>query len=291
MRREIAASIALAAELGIHCEQPRIVNEGFNLLLELCPEPVLARIPMAMAEIRDPFESARTELAFAALLAENGIEAVRPSALVLPGPHRYDGLVISFWELEREVSRPLDAKAAAHSLRRIHDLDPCRASFLPPFRALVELDLLLERIEARRLLAAEDLKLLEGEKERLGGLLPERFDERALHGDAHFYNIMESERGTVWIDLEDGCLGPVEWDLATLQTAARRLGQDLPWREAVAAYGRVPDRDLLELMIELRGVYVTAWHTIGAATIPESALWRDRWLELLRKDRANRVRS
>jgi thiamine kinase-like enzyme len=291
MRRESAASVALAAELGIRCEQTRIVNEGFNLLLELCPVPLLARIPMAVAEIRDPFESARIELAFAALLAESGIGAVRPSALVPPGPHRYDGLVISFWELEREVSRPLDAKAAARSLRRIHDLDPCRASFLPPFRPLVELDLLLEQIEARRLLAAEDFKLLEGEKERLGGLLPEHFDERPLHGDAHFYNVMESERGTVWIDLEDGCLGPVEWDLATLQTAARRLGQDLPWREAVSAYGRAPDQDLLELMIELRGVYVAAWHTIGAATIPESALWRDRWLELLREDGANRARS
>jgi hypothetical protein len=48
---------------------------------------------------------------------------------------------------------------------------------------------------------------------------------------------------------------------------------------------------LLELMVELRGVYVAAWHALGAATIPESALWRDRWLELLREDRANRGRS
>jgi thiamine kinase-like enzyme len=291
MRREIAAAVALAADLGIRCDEPRIVNEGFNLLLELCPEPVLARIPTAVAEIRDPLESARSELAFAALLAESGIEAARPSTLVPPGPHRLDGLVISFWELERRISRPLDVKAAAHSLRRIHDLDPRRASFLPPFRPLLELDLLLERIEARRLLAVEDLELLESEKERLVPLLPERFDERPLHGDAHFYNIMESARGTIWIDLEDGCLGPIEWDLATLQAAARRLEQDLPWRAAIAAYGREPDTDLLELMVELRGVYVAAWHALGAATIPESALWRDRWLELLREDRANRGRS
>jgi hypothetical protein len=282
MRREVGAAVALAAELGIRCDEPRIVNEGFNLLLELCPEPILARIPTAMAEIRDPLESARSELAFAALLAESGIGAVRPSTLVPAGPHHADGFVISFWELENEVSRPLDVKAAAHSLRRIHDLDPRRASFLPPFRPIVELDVLLERIKARRLLEADDLELLKGEKERLTALLPERFDERPLHGDAHFYNVMETARGTVWIDLEDGCLGPVEWDLASLQTAARRLGQDLPWREAIAAYGREPDTDLLELMVELRGVYVAAWHALGATTIPESAHWRDRWLELLR---------
>lgn len=289
MRREIAAAVALAAELGIRCEEPRIVNEGFNLLLELCPEPVLARIPTAVAEIRDPLESARSELAFAALLAESGIEAARPSTLVPPGPHRSDGLVISFWELEREVSRPLGVRAAAESLRRIHDLDPRRASFLPPFRPLAELDVLLERIKARRLLEANDLELLEGEKKRLTALLPERFDERPLHGDAHFYNVMETARGTVWIDLEDGCLGPVEWDLASLQTAARRLGQDLPWREATAAYGGVLDDELLELMVELRGVYVAAWHALGAATIPECALWRERWLKLLRDERASRA--
>lgn len=291
MRRELAAVVALAAELGIRCEEPRIVNEGFNLLLELHPQPVLARIPTAMAEIRDPLESARAELAFATLLTESGIEAVRPSTLVQPGPHRSRGLVISFWELEREVSRPLDVRAAAESLRRIHDLDPRRASFLPPFRPLLELDLLLELIAARRLLATEDLELLESEKERLSELLPERFEERPLHGDAHFDNVMESERGTIWIDLEDGCLGPVEWDLAALQTAARKLGRDLPWREAVAAYGRAPDAGLLELMVELRGVYVAAWHAFGAATIPECALWRERWLELLRDERASRAGS
>ncbi len=289
MRREVGAAVALAAELGIRCEEPRIVNEGFNLLLELHPEPVLARIPTAVAEIRNPLESARTELAFAALLGESGIGAVRPSTLVPPGPHHADGFVISFWELENEVSRPLDVKAAAHSLRRIHDLDPRRASFLPPFRPIVELDVLLERIKARRLLEADDLELLKGEKERLTALLPERFDERPLHGDAHFHNIMETARGTIWIDLEDGCLGPIEWDLAALQTATRKLGQDLPWREAIAAYGRAPNADLLELMVDLRGVYVTAWHALGAATIPESALWRDRWLELLREERANRA--
>jgi hypothetical protein len=53
----------------------------------------------------------------------------------------------------------------------------------------------------------------------------------------------------------------------------------------------VLDDELLELMVELRGVYVASWHALGAATIPESALWRDRWLELLRKERASRAGS
>ncbi len=289
MRREVATALELAQEHGARCERPFVLNEGFNLLLGLPPHPIVARIPLAVAEIRDPLENARVEIAFAAELAQAGIAAIRPSALIPAGPHLRNGVVVSFWELEQTDSRPPDAKAAGRSLRRIHDLDPERMRFLPPFRPLRELESLLEQIAARRLLQATDLALLDEERSRLASLLPERLDERPLHGDAHFYNIMESARGTIWIDLEDGCLGPIEWDLAALQTAARKLGQDLPWREAIAAYGRAPNADLLELMVDLRGVYVTAWHALGAATIPESALWRDRWLELLREERANRA--
>jgi len=290
MRPEIAAALELAREHGVNCDRPRLLNEGFNLMVELCPNPVIARIPTVVAEIRDPFENARVELAFAGLLAEAGIAATRPSALIPAGPHRRDGIFVSFWELETTTARPPDAKAAGRSLRRIHDLDPERMRFLPPFRPLEELGLLLERIATQELLPAKNLALLDAERERLAGRLPESFDERPLHGDAHLHNVMESARGTLWIDLEDGCFGPIEWDLATLQAAPKRLGLEFPWAETLAAYGRAPDSELLELMIELRGVFVAAWHTIGAATIPECGHWRDRWLELLRRDRASRAR-
>jgi len=291
MRREVEIALELAREHGVRCDRPDVLNEGFNLLLALPPHPVAARIPLAAAKVRDPLATASVEIAFAEALARSGIAATRPSALIPAGPHQRDGIIVSFWELERIASRPLDARSAGRSLRKIHDLDPDRLGFLPPFRPLRELDVLLGQIADRELLPPDDLALLEAETLRLTALLPDRYEERPLHGDAHLGNVLESARGTVWIDLEDGCLGPREWDLATLQAAARRLGLDLPWRETLAGYDLTPDPVLLELMVELRGVYVAAWHSLGAATISECVIWRDRWLQIIRSDRAARACS
>jgi len=35
----------------------------------------------------------------------------------------------------------------------------------------------------------------------------------ALHGDAHFGNVMITPAGAVWCDFEAVCRGPLEWDL------------------------------------------------------------------------------
>ena len=37
-----------------------------------------------------------------------------------------------------------------------------------------------------------------------------------LHGDVHPGNLIATRGGLVWIDFEETCRGPVEWDLALL---------------------------------------------------------------------------
>ena len=37
-----------------------------------------------------------------------------------------------------------------------------------------------------------------------------------LHGDAHLGNVLMTDGGAVWADLEATCIGPVEWDVASL---------------------------------------------------------------------------
>jgi hypothetical protein len=47
--------------------------------------------------------------------------------------------------------------------------------------------------------------------------------------------------GALWVDLEDTCRGPLEWDLACLVANARALRLDpRPGAAALAAYGRDP---------------------------------------------------
>jgi aminoglycoside phosphotransferase (APT) family kinase protein len=286
MEREIAAAVAVAEEYGFRCEEPRVVNRGFNLLLELRPHPIVARIPTVVARIRKPFENASVELAFASALEAAGIGAARPSSLLRPGPHRRGGVVVSFWELLVTSSRQsIAAEEAGRMLRAIHELDPAQLPFLPPFRPPLELDLLLERVRSERLLEAAALELIEEERARLARLVPDGLDARPLHGDAHYFNLVQTANSPVWIDLEDCCLGPVEWDLATVQFGARRLGRNDPAGEMLQGYGANADSELLEAMLDLRMILNVAWHAIGAADIPECTLWRDRYLELLFQSR------
>jgi hypothetical protein len=42
------------------------------------------------------------------------------------------------------------------------------------------------------------------------------FVERPLHGEPHLANVLLTPAGPRWIDLEDVCVGPLEWDLAFL---------------------------------------------------------------------------
>ena len=70
-------------------------------------------------------------------------------------------------------------------------------------------------------------------------------DVRPLHGDAHPGNLIAARGGDlVWIDFEDVCLGPVEWDLATIMDPA-----------AVAAHHR-PDPERMAQCTELRALQV-----------------------------------
>lgn len=69
------------------------------------------------------------------------------------------------------------------------------------------------------------LKTLQKEHEAvLDALHPNRHMSSVIHGDAHPGNIIRSWRGDVWLDFEESCYGPVEWDLACLWRTRRANG-------------------------------------------------------------------
>ena len=39
---------------------------------------------------------------------------------------------------------------------------------------------------------------------------------RPLHGACHLGHVINTERGHLWLDFDNACLGPVEWDLSCL---------------------------------------------------------------------------
>ncbi|MEU6712105.1 phosphotransferase [Nonomuraea sp. NPDC046802] len=76
------------------------------------------------------------------------------------------------------------------------------------------------RKSGRAGLSAEEADLLRASADELAPFLAEPDGRRQpLHGDAHPGNLIATRDGLKWIDFEDACLGPVEWDLASMMDA------------------------------------------------------------------------
>jgi hypothetical protein len=192
VERAIAVAVALAREHGLEPDRPVVISDRQVVLVHLAPAPVLARV---------------------------GVEpVVPPSELPPPGPFKVDGMVVSFWTfVEDRQELPLDPRATGEGLRRIHELgltyDGELAAFWPPSEA----EALLERAALSR----EERELLRRSIDRIA--LPER-PEQPLHGDAHIWNCVRTPDGPLWIDFDEACRGPLEWDAATMIESSLVMG-------------------------------------------------------------------
>jgi thiamine kinase-like enzyme len=102
-------------------------------------------------------------------------------------------------------------------------------------------------------------------------------ENRALHGECNPQQIISTPTGLVWLDFEAACLGPREWDLATMD------GQ------TVESYGTV-DLSLLSLLKTARLLCVTTWCWTQPDRDPEIREAAQYHLEYLKRRRAIRPR-
>jgi Ser/Thr protein kinase RdoA (MazF antagonist) len=107
---------------------------------------------------------------------------------------------------------------------------------------------------------------------------------QALHGDAGIGNLLRTDEGLLWNDLEDVCTGPVAWDVAGVVTSARARGaSDAFIEEILDAYGG-PRVDELADFIAADELYTTIWQSYDAQRRPQAeeaaaarvARWRER---------------
>ena len=127
--RALAAATTVAGAHGLDVVEPVALHDGVNVVVHLRPAPVVARVatltPLLRPAVQRPFGR---EVALARALAEAGAAVVPPSAELPPGPHRHDGLTLSFWrfvEVLPERPTPARAGAALGELQAaLHDVDP-----------------------------------------------------------------------------------------------------------------------------------------------------------------------
>ena len=247
-RRAVAAAVALARENGLRVGEPVVLNDLFSLMVHLRPAPVVARVATLMPRLRAPIADwLGLEIAVTTFLSEQDAPVVAPSRELPAGPHERDGFAISFWTYVKPD--PDRTPAAADCSAMLPDLHDALRSYPGELPALCANDIPrgLEMLDRGATgLNGADVDLLRASADRLRPLWETPGDDaQPLHGDAHPGNLIATHDGElVWIDFEDVCLGPVEWDLATIMDPA-----------SVAAHHR-PDPEVLARCTELRALQV-----------------------------------
>lgn len=213
------------------------------------------------------------EVAVGAFLAERGL-AVPPSDLLAPGPHQYDGLWMTFWAfVEHDPSRVLPpAHELGGSLRELH---AALADFSGELGQLSDirdwLDGLLAELRPSPKLTLRDRDLM---RSRLHEMTPTVFESalpaQAIHGDASASNLLRTDNGLIWNDLEDVCIGPVHWDVAGLIVDARAHGESEGFvTDFLRAYGELDLKDLNDFMAA-HLLYTTVWQAFAAQRQPQT---------------------
>jgi len=285
----LAAAQAIAREHGVACDKAVRIAAGSNVLVHLKPAPVVARVMTGTAVLHDdPEQWLAREVAVGAFLAERTDLVVPPTDILPPGPHEQDGLWMTLWKFvaHDEQVPPPEPRELGRSLRELHAALADFSGDLVPLSEIREwLERLLAELRPSPPLTQRDIDALCFE---LDALAPAVFESslpaQALHGDASMSNLLRTDSGLVWNDLEDVCAGPVAWDIAGLVSSARARGQSARFiDELLAAYGE-PGVAGLETFLEAHAVYDIVWQAFEARRRPRAmqraaaslALWRER---------------
>ena len=245
---EIALVSTLCRDLGLGEVTPVVLKAAHHTTVLVSPLKVVARVqssePLAVAH-----RLAVREIAVARYLAKQDAPTLAPLE-DLAGPHVVGGVVVTFWPYLSHVrsSDDGDAAAAATSLDVVHRALLDYGGTLPPYTdALDHCWEVLTDDAACSALGKDDRDVLTSQFLRLRHLVEGATGSWApLHGDAHLGNFLLAGGRPVWVDFEDACVGPREYDIACLPPAAWRLFENA-------------DRALIQQYADLRSVCVAVW--------------------------------
>ena len=203
----------------------------------------MARVPTWITRLRAGTDWIAREVDVAAHLDRVGVPVVPPSAELPPGPHRRDGCTVTY--ARPTPDRPVDAPTCAAMLPDLHAGLATYPGALPELvDGMLDLRRWLAGVETVDALPAADVELLHGTAAALRLALGDAGASRPLHGDVHSDNLVGTADGPLWIDFEEVCRGPDEWDLATIDDPA-----------AVSSHHR-PDPALLATCRRLRQLQI-----------------------------------
>jgi hypothetical protein len=260
--------MSTASALDLTVDDAIVLHDSNRLALRLLPCDVLARVAHRPHEV-----GAKLEVELAKRLAETGSPVAALEPRVAPRVYGRDGFVTTFWTYYEPVSpRGVARGDYAGALERLHaglrDLDVATPRFMD---RVAEAQRLVASPDHTPALADADRELLSITLRGLARAIDDRgAAEQLLHGEPHPGNLLSTKNGPLFIDLETGCRGPVEFDLAHVPEDVSEL------------YSNV-DQDLLR---ECRGLVlamVAAWRWDRSDRLPNGHLAARALLNALRE--------
>jgi hypothetical protein len=242
----LQTAVAVARRLNIGHDEPVVLAEGMSLIVLLPPRPIVARVTRVAHHVR-PVEEVAGTVGLARALA--GL-VVQPAETVDPGPHLADGRYVTFWtHVDPVPAAPAEAGA---SLRAFHEAARRYDGRLRSF------DPRPEAFRIARLVGGDAGAALQAVAARIS--VPD-LPPQPVHGDAHLGNALAGGR---WLDLEEACFGPREWDVACLRHRSFFFGE-IPREtgEALAAYGAF-DEGAAAALDPLVVLWTAAWGAMAA---------------------------
>lgn len=263
--RAQAAAIAVARSFGLDVDDTVVLQNANNVALRLVPCETFARVALIGREVAEFEVALATALAVQAPIAR--LDPRLPARV-----HHQDGFAVTLWQYHQPVPEPLPAADYANTLAQLHQ---CLAGVdlrSPHFTDRVA--------EAQRLVSDPTLSpdLTQADRDLLLSVLREGREvltssaspDQLLHGEPHPGNVLNTEQGALFIDLETCCRGPVEFDLAHAP-------------EAVADHYPNADPELVDESRRLILAMVAAWRWDADDQFPDGRRHGLNLLRLLRE--------
>ncbi|MFD4262862.1 phosphotransferase enzyme family protein [Streptomyces sp. NPDC058534] len=267
-RRAVSAAMSIASSLGLTTDDATVLHDSNKLTLRLLPSDVLAGVAPVAQQV------AEFEIELAQRLAASGCPVATLEPRVEPRVHERDGFAVTLWTYYEPVAPPEASPADyADALKRLHDgmrpLDVPTPHFTDRVEQAQQLIANRDRTPA---LAEADRELLRNTLRSLRRAICERGDaDQLLHGEPHPGNVLTTQNGLLFIDLETCCRGPVEFDLAH---APEEVGEHYPG----------VNRDLLRECRLLVLAMITTWRWDRDDQFPDGRRMGTEWLSRIRAE-------
>jgi hypothetical protein len=264
--RAVAAALSIATAGGLAAADAIVVQNSNKLTLRLLPCDVLARVAPVADQI------AQFEVDIARHLHESGCPVAALEPRVEPRVYERDGFAVTLWTYYEPVtSREVSPADYADALARLHagmrTLDVPAPHYTDRVDSAQQLVADPDRTPT---IVAADRELLGDTLRDLRRSISERdAAEQLLHGEPHPGNLLDTENGLLFIDLETCCRGPVEFDLAHTP-------------DDVSAHYPGVDGELLRQCRTLVLAMITTWRWDRDDQFPNGPELGREWLSQLR---------